>query len=150
MTNIITNDEYIPLGKPSYTGFFFQVSQTINRPELREKTDFKEYFSSVMMLEAEDIGHTRQIYSLFDILGDLGGVTEVIMLLFGFFLYPISEHSFSLQALKRLYKARTLDDTIFKKSEEELAEEKEFERKKQYEEAPPDGPSESFNIKNLK
>lgn len=25
-TAIVTNDEYIPLGKPSYTGFFFQVS----------------------------------------------------------------------------------------------------------------------------
>lgn len=83
-----------------------------------------------MMLEAEDIRHTREIYSLFDILGDLGGVTEVIMLLFGFFLYPISEHSFSLQALKRLYKARTVDDSIFKKTEEELEVDKENERKK--------------------
>lgn len=62
------------------------------------------------MLEAETIRHIRYIYSLLDILGDLGGVTEVIMILFGFFLYPIAEHSFILQALRRLYKARTSDD----------------------------------------
>ena len=71
-----------------------------------------------MMLQAESIRHIRYIYSLLDILGDLGGVTEVIMLLFGFFLYPIAEHSFILQALRRLYKARTKDETIFRKDEE--------------------------------
>lgn len=70
-----------------------------------------------MMLEAESIRHVRYIYSLLDILGDLGGVTEVIMLLFGFFLYPIAEHSFSLQALRRLYKARTKDNELFRKDE---------------------------------
>ena len=102
------------------------------------------------MLEAEDIRHSREIYSLFDILGDLGGVTEVIMLLFGFFLFPISEHSFSLQALKRLYKARTIDNSIFKKSPEELEEEKEKQRLKQYEEPSPDDPDEGFSIQKLK
>ena len=66
------------------------------------------------MLEDETIRHVRYIYGLLDILGDLGGVTEVIMLLFGFLLYPISEHSFILQALRRLYRARTTDGSLFK------------------------------------
>jgi len=66
------------------------------------------------MLEDESIRHIRYIYNVLDVLGDLGGVTEVIMLLFGFFLFPISEHSFILQALRRLYKARTTDDSLFK------------------------------------
>ena len=72
-----------------------------------------------MMLESESIRHIRYIYSLLDILGDLGGVTEVIMLLFGFFLYPIAEHSFGLQALRRLYKARTKDNDLFRKDEDD-------------------------------
>ena len=67
------------------------------------------------MLEDETIRHVRYIYGMLDVLGDLGGVTEVIMLLFGFFLYPIAEHSFILQALRRLYKARTTQDQLFKK-----------------------------------
>ena len=74
-----------------------------------------EFFETVIMLEAESIRHIRYIYGILDILGDLGGVTEVIMILFGFFLYPISEHSFVLQALRRLYKARTTDESLFRK-----------------------------------
>ena len=42
------------------------------------------------------------------------------MLLFGFFLFPISEHSFTLQALRLLYKARTKDDSIFKHDEKTI------------------------------
>ena len=50
---------------------------------------------------------------MFDLLGDLGGVTEVIMICFGFMLYPISEHSFYLKAFKKLFIAKTADDKIF-------------------------------------
>jgi len=42
-----------------------------------------------------------------DLLGDLGGVTEVVMICFGFFLFPIAEHSFTMKAIKNLYLART-------------------------------------------
>lgn len=65
------------------------------------------------MLEAERIKHVRETYRLLDILGDLGGVTEVIMLLFSFFLLPISEHSFILKALQKMYLARTRNQKLF-------------------------------------
>ena len=41
-----------------------------------------------------------------DLLGDLGGLTEVILGVVGFILYPISEFSFYLSAIKKLYIAR--------------------------------------------
>jgi hypothetical protein len=50
---------------------------------------------------------------MLDLLGDLGGVTEVIMILFGFFVFPFSEHQFTMAAAKKLFLARTTDDTIF-------------------------------------
>jgi len=43
----------------------------------------------------------------------LGGVTEVIMITFGFMMFPISEHSFTLKAAKRLFLARTDDPEMF-------------------------------------
>lgn len=46
-------------------------------------------------------------------LGDLGGVTEVLMLIFGFFMFPISEHSFYVHAAKLLYFAKTEDSELF-------------------------------------
>lgn len=55
-------------------------------------------YSSSVYLMNEQYKLTREIYNVFDLLGDLGGVTEVIMLCFGFFLYSISEHSFYITA----------------------------------------------------
>lgn len=62
---------------------------------------------SRVWLMSEVITHARKIYGFIDLLGDLGGVTEVIMLVFGFFLFPVSEQSFIVQATKRLFMAKT-------------------------------------------
>ena len=60
----------------------------------------------------EKVLQARAIYNLFDLLGDLGGVTEVIMIVFGFFLFPISEHSFVMDAAKKFFMARTSDEQL--------------------------------------
>jgi hypothetical protein len=59
------------------------------------------------------VGHERAIYSLLDLLGDLGGVTEVMMIVFCFILLPISEHSFVVKSMKKLYIARTREKDLF-------------------------------------
>jgi hypothetical protein len=51
----------------------------------------------------------------FNLLGDLGGVKELIVLIFGIFLLPISEHSFILKAAKFLFIARTSNTNLFMK-----------------------------------
>jgi hypothetical protein len=53
---------------------------------------------------------------LLDLLGDLGGVTEVIMIVFGLIIFPVSEHSFIIKAVKKLYMAKTKNDKLFKLS----------------------------------
>lgn len=56
------------------------------------------------------------MYNSLGVLGDLGGIIEVIMIIFGFFLFPVSEHSFYLSAGRLLYFARTKDEQMFTKS----------------------------------
>tara|TARA_B110000285_G_C14885805_1_gene496111 strand:- start:518 stop:790 length:273 start_codon:yes stop_codon:yes gene_type:complete len=53
---------------------------------------------------------------LFDLIGDLGGVKELIILSFGWFLFPMSEHSFIMKAAKHLFLARTSNKEIFTKN----------------------------------
>ena len=53
--------------------------------------------------------HSRKIFGWLDLLAKLGGITNVCMMLFGFFLFPISEHSYVLKAAKKLFIARTRD-----------------------------------------
>lgn len=47
------------------------------------------------------------------LLGDLGGVTEVLMLIMGFLLFPISESSYNMMSTKRLFLARTKNGDLF-------------------------------------
>jgi hypothetical protein len=66
------------------------------------------------MLQPDIIRHSRRVFGWFDLLGRLGGITNVMMLLFGSFLFPISEHSFNLKAAKKLWYVRTRQPSLFK------------------------------------
>ena len=52
------------------------------------------------------------------VLGDLGGIFEITMIVFGFFLFPVSEHSFYLKASRLLYFARTKDQGLFNQNKD--------------------------------
>ena len=69
-----------------------------------------------VFLNEEGVNYSRDVYNILGVLGDLGGIVEVIMIIFGFFLFPISEHSFYLKAARMLYYARTKDDKLFTKT----------------------------------
>jgi len=43
-------------------------------------------------------------------MGDLGGVIEVLLIVFNIMFLPMAEHSFNLKAIKKLFLARTKDD----------------------------------------
>lgn len=64
-------------------------------------------------LDGVMVSHSRRVYGFFDLLGELGGVMEVLVIIFGLILFPISEHSFYLNAIKKLFFARTKDSDIF-------------------------------------
>jgi hypothetical protein len=68
-------------------------------------------------LQPEIMKHSRRVFGWFDLLGRLGGITNVMMILFGMFVYPISEHSYILKAAKKLFIARSADASMFKKDE---------------------------------
>ena len=51
-----------------------------------------------------------------DLVGDLGGVLEVFLVVFGLILYPVSEHSYVLSALNKLFLVRTSSPSLFKKT----------------------------------
>ena len=72
-----------------------------------------ELFDADIFLAQDITWQTRQIYNMFDLLGDLGGVTQVITIVFGIIFYPMSEHNFIIDATSRLFMARTKDAYLF-------------------------------------
>ena len=92
-------------------GVFYQISNLIKGHSLNEAYPNLLY-ETYIQLKNDSITHVRETYRLIDILGDLGGVIEILMLVLGTFLFPISEHSFILKALQKLYLARTRDKQL--------------------------------------
>ena len=61
------------------------------------------------MLE-EATYHEREVYNMVDLIGELGGVIELFVFVFGMLILPISKQSFVLKASSEFFKARTTDD----------------------------------------
>lgn len=57
------------------------------------------YILSVFLSE-RGVRNKRIVYNFLDVIGDMGGVLEIIMIVFGFVFYPIAEHSFIMSAAR--------------------------------------------------
>ena len=113
--NRITDDRYyIPLFN-TYLDQFFDISKTVNQKMIiTTRGDMGMLYSSINLLHHEQSQHRRNIYNIFDVLGDVGGVLEVITFVFGIILLPVSYHSFILKASSKFFMARTRNDNLFR------------------------------------
>jgi hypothetical protein len=69
-------------------------------------------YQTVYTLQPKVAKHERTVYGFLAMIGDLGGVTEIIMLMFGFFMYPINEFSFNMRAMKRWFVVSTTEKDL--------------------------------------
>jgi hypothetical protein len=101
---------------PSQEGTFYDIGSktTINLPQQSSRPNMIGQVKIV--LDSNSIEHERSRYNLLDLLGDLGGVLEVFMLVFGLIAFPISEFSFVMKAISILFLARTKDNDLFDKA----------------------------------
>ena len=97
-------------------GDFFQIIKQI-RSDVSGRVDKKKLLEIEYRLSPEVNLNIRRIFGWFDLLGKLGGVTNVMMILFGFMIYPYSEHSYVLKVAKKLFIARTHEENLFKMDE---------------------------------
>ena len=109
-------DDWFQIGQISKEGFFYTINDSLlrakykkNNPNLLLEHNF--YLDHIL------VTHKRTIYDVIALLGDLGGVTEVLMLVLGFFLFPISESSYNMISTKRLFLAKTTEESLFLKSD---------------------------------
>ena len=71
------------------------------------------YFYINIQLSADTTTTSRSVYNLFDLFGDFGGLSEVVLLLSGLLMAPIAEHFFVIKALQKLYLANTVTENLF-------------------------------------
>ena len=58
--------------------------------------------------------HERSVYTFLDLIGELGGVSDLITFFLGIFIYPFSEHFFIMKFLRKMYIVRSKSLNIFK------------------------------------
>ena len=73
----------------------------------------------VIFMSSNVYVHKRKIYDIVAVLGDLGGVTEVLMLCVGYLLFPIAESSYRMMSTKKMFIARTKNGNLFNDANEE-------------------------------
>jgi len=100
------------LGANTYTGTMFQFGSINSRNQISDANP-DQLFNAVFWLQPEVHKHKRVVFGWMNLLGALGGITNVIMILFNGIIKPINEHSFVLKAAKKLYFARTKKDNLF-------------------------------------
>ena len=106
---------YNLLGGTSYSGEYTEVK--MNHKDYRNILPDEIIFKSPLFVDDKQAQYSRTIYTIMDIFGDLGGVTGVIVSGLSWFLLPLADHSFTMQFLRNLYKAKTKDTKLFKKTQ---------------------------------
>ena len=102
---------------PSYVGDFYDIGDSQVVEALYGVPDHPNALYIVaFQLHETRIFHYRDVYNILDLIGDLGGVLEIFVLFFNIFVGPISEFSFLLKAIEKLFLAQTKDPSIFKKT----------------------------------
>ena len=69
---------------------FFKISQIIDRPYNTGKFP-GEVFKAATFLSEDATYYEREVYNLVDLIGELGGVIEIFILMFGVMIFPISK-----------------------------------------------------------
>ena len=66
-------------------------------------------------LDNEEFNHSIKYYDYINILSEVGGLAFIMFAILNFILQPFLKYKFTLEILKKLYFARTLDLDTFKK-----------------------------------
>lgn len=105
-----TEDSIFQLGQVSIETEYYDILRNIERtyPDV----DGRLYTGEVVLANS-GLVHRRRVYSIFDLMGDLGGVIEILLIVFNIMFLPMAEHSFNLKAIKKLFLARTKDEELF-------------------------------------
>ena len=86
---------------------FFKISRSMVSHSLISFHPNKNLLMNVeVSLDQVGSSHYRTVSSFWDILGDLGGIMEIVLLGFSLIFLPMAEHNYLLTAASSLFFAR--------------------------------------------
>ena len=82
---------------------------------MRTKFNFDFVYFEIITLSYNQLSHQRTSYNTMDMLGDLGGITEVLNILFSLLLWGYPKFSYGMKTLEKLYIAKTKEAGIIER-----------------------------------
>ena len=101
-----TYDSIIPSDKPTYKAEYLSLDYSFDGSQYSEDT----YLIYNFQFSENRLLHVRSCYNILDFIGNIGGVLDIFVLVFGVFFSPISQFSFMIRALQKIYKVQTSKD----------------------------------------
>lgn len=98
----------------AYVGFEPDKQQSVNLQLDEEDVEVLAHITSD--LRREKFVYRRQTYNLLGLVSDLGGLMLILWLIISTLISLFVEHSFTLKAIKKLYKARTAENFLLPNS----------------------------------
>lgn len=92
--------QLLQIGFPSYLGRFFDVLTLEGNNGFKSKKQPHLLVQMDYMISQNIKQLKRNAYSLNELIGDLGGVYEILFTVFAFLMSPFSRHSFIMSLLE--------------------------------------------------
>ena len=94
---------------------FFDFNEHKSSVSFPNKQNPNIIFENEFVLSEFGMNHERIAYNLIDVLSDIAGMFELIKAVLGVVIYKVSEHSFLLKTLNRLFLISTRYPHLFRK-----------------------------------
>lgn len=115
-----TYDNWLGFGIRTLSEHFYEVHNVQTRPKLRHEDDIV-LLQTDIYLSPHLQKYIRKVYGFSDALSKLGGMLSVLVSTIRVLIGPIAQHMYYVMAIKRLFFARTNDESILKSSKERNA-----------------------------
>ena len=104
--NIFDNLDSIWPWSSRKNGSYYKIDKVVQRPRVSALNPSRLYVTGLFEY-GESTVHIREVMTLVDALGDIGGLTEIIFYFMVILMGPISYHSYILKLTQKLFTART-------------------------------------------
>ena len=108
--NIVnTYDSLFPLfGDPTYSGEFYDLASSKTFQNIPMMNAYQgEIYSELYTIDKIQNIHSRYVYSFLDFISDIAGVFDLLIVVLGVLFLRVSNFSFKLDVIGKLYRVRT-------------------------------------------
>lgn len=88
-----TEDDFVNLGQLSHSFVYYDIERRVDRPRWKATNEKLKHnlFNNMFLLSDMRNYHERRVYNYFDLLGEIGGIIQILLVTSSFFIIPISQ-----------------------------------------------------------